>query len=733
MPNDGHVRRIAEELKIPVARARATAELLEGGGTVPFIARYRKEATGSLDEVAITAIRDRLNGLVELDRRRATILSTLDEQGNLTDDLRRRIDAAETAAELEDIYLPYKPKRRTRATLAREKGLEPLAGRVFAQDSDDPADEAERFVDAEQGVETADAALAGARDIVAEWVSEDAEARNKIRELYQREGKLRSTVMKGKENEGSKFKDYFDYEEAIARAPSHRVLAIRRGEAEGVLLMRIVAPDDRGRAILEKRFLKRRDGSGREVAAAIADGLKRLLGPSIETETRLALKKRADAEAIQVFADNVRQLLLAPPLGEKTVMAVDPAFRTGCKIACLDRQGKLLHDDVIHPHTARGKEEREGAKVRELVHRFGVEAIAIGNGTASRETEAFIRRVGVSVPAIVVDESGASIYSASEVARREFPEKDTTVRGAVSIGRRLMDPLAELVKIDPKSIGVGQYQHDVDQRALKASLDDVVTSAVNAVGVEVNTASQELLQYVSGLTPTLAGNLVAHREAQGPLKTRADLKKVPRLGPKAFEQAAGFLRIRDGAHPLDASAVHPERYGLVERMAKNLGCSVRDLVRDAQVRERIDLDRYVDEQVGRPTLEDILAELAKPGRDPRERFEPVQFREDIHDIGDLEAGMVLPGVVTNVTNFGAFVDLGVHNDGLVHISQMADRFVKDPKDVVKVHQRVSVTVLDVDRDRGRIALSMKSGERASEGGKKTPRKKERPADLKGGI
>jgi protein Tex len=710
--NDLHLARIASELAISPRQVAATASLLGEGGTVPFIARYRKEATGSLDEVAVTKIRDRMTELRELDDRRTAILKSLRERDLLTDELAGAVATAETMTALEDVYAPYRPKRRTRATIAKEAGLEPLADLLFDDQAGvDPAGAAEAFINAEKGIADAEAALAGARDILAERVSDDAAARARLRQLYWDRGTARSSVVEGKEAEGIKFKDYYDWSEPVASAPSHRMLAMRRGEDEGILRLRIAPSDENAIAILERLFVKAPGRAGGEqVRQAVHDSYKRLLGSAIEGEVRFESKKKADAEAIRVFADNLRQLLLSAPLGQKNVLAIDPGFRTGCKMACLDRQGKLLHHDVIYPTAASDAQVRAaGDTVRALARRFQIEAIAIGNGTASRETEQFVRglQLPASIAIVVVNESGASIYSASEVAREEFPDQDVTVRGAVSIGRRLMDPLAELVKIEPKSIGVGQYQHDVDQSALKRSLDDTVVSCVNRVGVELNTASKQILGYVSGLGPALASKIVGFRDENGAFRSRKQLMKVPRLGPKAFEQCAGFLRIRDGDHPLDASAVHPESYAVVDAMAKDLGCRVGDLLRDSGLRERIDVQKYVSDQVGLPTLRDILEELAKPGRDPREQFEAFSFKEGVERIDDLEAGMLLPGIVTNVTAFGAFVDIGVHQDGLVHVSQLADRFVKDPAEVVKVQQRVTVTVLDVDVPRKRIALSMR--------------------------
>jgi uncharacterized protein len=708
----GYAEHIARELGLRTPQVAATAELLAGGATVPFIARYRKEATGSLDEVAVTSIRDRLAQLEELDKRRDAILASLEERGLLTEELRARITAAETMATLEDLYLPFRPKRRTRATIAREKGLEPLANLLFERQREmrfDPLGEAAAFIDAEKGVATAEEALAGARDILAERFSDDAEIRARLRELFRRRGWVQTKVAKGKETEGAKYRDYFDASEPVSSVPSHRMLAMRRGEAEGFLHIRIAPPEEDALAVLRALVIRGTGPAADQVAEATEDGYRRLLSLSLETEIRLELKRRADEEAIGVFAKNLRELLLAPPLGQKRVAAIDPGFRTGCKIVCLDDLGSVLAHDTIFPHTGGRKAEEAGETLLSLLARHRCEAIAIGNGTAGRETETFVRALPIepSIPVVMVNESGASIYSASEVAREEFPDYDLTVRGAISIGRRLMDPLAELVKIDPKSIGVGQYQHDVDQGALRRSLDDEVLSCVNHVGVEVNTASPRLLAYVSGLGPSLASNLVSYREAHGPFASREDLKKVPRLGPKAFEQAAGFLRIRDGAHPLDASAVHPESYPIVEAMARDLGCGIRDLISDESRRGRIALERYRTETVGMPTLQDIMQELARPGRDPRERFEPFAFAEGITSIDDLRPGMKLPGIVTNVTAFGAFVDVGVHQDGLVHVSRLADRFVRDPATVVRVHQRVMVTVVEVDLERGRIGLSMR--------------------------
>ena len=702
-----HIRKIAAELSVGPGQVEATVKLFDEGGTVPFIARYRKEATGSLDEVAITSIRDRLGQLRELDKRREAILASLEEQGVLTDELRDQVMAAETMSVLEDVYLPYRPKRRTRATIAREKGLEPLAEKIWAQEDElEPLVAAGDFVGAEKGVESADDALAGARDIIAEWVNEDQPARALVRELFFARGMFKTKVITGKEEEGRKYRDYFDWEEPVARAPSHRVLAMRRGEKELCLTLRVNGPEKDALSGLEGLFVRGENAAATQVRLAIKDAYRRLLSLSMETEVRVATKDEADGEAIRIFAENLRQLLIAAPLGQKRVLAVDPGFRTGCKLVCLDRQGKLVHTDVVFPDRRKTEAVQ---RISELCDRFEIEAVAIGNGTGGRETETFARGIGLppGVQIVMVNESGASVYSASEVAREEFPDHDLTVRGAVSIGRRLMDPLAELVKIDPKSIGVGQYQHDVDPNALRQSLDDVVVSCVNSVGVEVNTASRELLTYVSGLGPQLARNIVAFRDEHGPFRSRDELKQVSRLGPKAFEQAAGFLRIRGGDNSLDSSAVHPESYPVVDRMARDLACSVEDLIGEEALRKGIELERYIDDRVGLPTLRDIVEELAKPGRDPRQEFEAFAFAAGVEKLEDLSAGMKLPGIVTNVTAFGAFVDVGVHQDGLVHVSQLADRYVKDPNEVVKVHQRVEVRVLEVDLERKRIALSMK--------------------------
>ncbi len=724
--NADHIDLIGAELQLPPSQVTATARLLADGATVPFIARYRKEATGSLDEVAVTRIRDRLEQLAELQKRRETILKSLEDHGHLTAELQAAVEAAATMSELEDIYLPYRPKRRTRATIAREKGLEPLARALFVQEGLNPDDAAAAYIDAQKDVPTAEEALSGARDIIAEWVAEDARARERMRALYAERSTLRSRVATGKEAEGAKYRDYFEWEEPAAAAPSHRILAMRRGEREDVLNLSVSPPEEEALALLETLFVQGDGADSTQVRLAVHDGYKRLLSRAMETETRLTLKERADAEAIRVFTGNLRELMMSPPLGAKRVLAIDPGYRTGGKLVCLDRQGQLLHHDTVFIIGSESRVREAAETIRSTVARFRIEAIAVGNGTASRETESFLKSLGLpaEIPIVMVNESGASIYSASEVARAEFPDHDITVRGAVSIGRRLMDPLSELVKIDPKSIGVGQYQHDVDQTALKKALDDTVISCVNGVGVDLNRASRELLAYVSGLGPALAQNIIAFRNANGPFPSRSHLRDVPRLGPKAFEQCAGFLRIPDGEQPLDASAVHPESYPVVDAMTADLDCTVEDLMKDADLRRRLDLSRYVSEAVGLPTLTDIMAELSKPGRDPREAFETFAFAEGIEDIKDLRPGMRLPGIVTNVTRFGAFVDIGVHQDGLVHISQLADRFVKDPANVVKVNQKVTVSVLEVDLDRRRIGLSMKSA--SSRPGEERPKRSRAP-------
>ena len=702
-------KKIADELSVSEKQVKITIELLDEGGTVPFIARYRKEATGGLDEVQIAAIRDRKQQLEELDKRREAILKSMTELEKLTPELEKQIMEAETMTILEDIYLPFKPKRKTKASIAKEKGLQGLADFIMIQNSDDLYTEALKYVNVDLGVSNAEEALSGSRDILAEFISEQPEIRGKIRELFIQAGTFHSKLIKGKDAEGQKYKDYFDWSEPVKTAPSHRILALRRAEKEIILTLDIEVPEDSAIRILEDFYVKGSNPSSMQVQQAALDAFKRLIKPSMETEIRLLTKKQADTEAIRVFADNARQLLLAAPVGQKRIMAIDPGFRTGCKLVCLDNQGQLVDNTNIYPHNGT-EAARESAKtIKFLVEKYSIEAIAIGNGTAGRETETFVKSLQLTdIVIVMVNESGASIYSASDVAREEFPDKDITVRGAVSIGRRLMDPLAELVKIDPKSIGVGQYQHDVDQNQLQSSLDDTVISCVNSIGVELNTASKQILAYISGLGPQLAQNIVDYRNKNGAFKRRSELRQVPRLGDKAFEQAAGFLRIRNAEHPLDSSAVHPERYALVEQMAKDLDCKVEDLMKDEQFRQKIKLQSYVSETIGLPTLNDILKELAKPGLDPREQFETFSFSEGINSINDLHVGMNLPGIITNITAFGAFVDIGVHQDGLVHLSQMADKFIKDPNEVVKVSQKVMVRVTEVDVNRKRIALSMKS-------------------------
>lgn len=732
-----HIEKLVAELDLATHQIKAVNELLEDGATVPFIARYRKEVTGSLDEVAVTAIRDRLAQLEQLSKRRNAILESLNKHGHLTEELEAEVQAAETLSVLEDLYLPFRPKRRTRATKAREKGLEPLAQLIFDQEGSDPYAEAQAYIDLEKDVASTDDALAGARDIMAEWINEDADVRAGMRRLFLEKGMLVSSVATGMETEGAKYKDYFDWQEAVASAPSHRILAMLRGEKEDLLNLSVAPPEEDALVLMKNRFVKGQGPDTGQVVSAIEDAYKRLLSRSMETETRLAAKERADEAAIKVFAENLQQLLLAPPLGAMRVMGIDPGFRTGCKVVCMDRQGKLLHHDVIFPHGSEKMRVSSEDKVRSLCQQFEVEAIAVGNGTAGRETERFVKGLALeNVRTLLVNESGASIYSASEVARAEFPDLDLTVRGAASIGRRLMDPLAELVKIDPKSIGVGQYQHDVDQQMLRSSLDDKVMSCVNRVGVDVNRASAQLLTYVSGLGPQLAGNIVTFRNENGPFNSRKQLTKVPRLGPKAFEQCAGFLRIPGSSYPLDECAVHPESYHIAEAMAADLQCSLDDLISNTGLRQRIKAEDYVTDTVGLPTLNDILEELDKPGRDPRATFQIFEFAEGVHKVSDLTPGMKLPGIVTNVTAFGAFVDVGVHQDGLVHISQMANRFVKDPSEIVKVQQEIVVTVLEVDLERNRISLSMKGAVDKAEAvqKKKQPRnrkpKSPRPAQKK---
>ena len=709
-PMTNYAATIAGQLNLGSRQVEKTIELLEEGATIPFIARYRKEVTGGLNEVQITAIRDLLLKLKELDKRREAILTSITEQGKMTPELEKQILSASNMTELEDLYLPYKPKRRTRATMAIERGLEPLANEIQKQYSCNIEQLAAKYVNGEKGVNSTEEALAGARDIIAERVSENAQARNRIRSLFRKSAMLSSKVVKNKEEDAGKYESWFDWKENAMRAPSHRILALYRGEEEGMLRVHVLPEDDEpAYEMLERQFVSGRYESSEQVRMAVKDGYKRLLQPSIETEFYNLLKEKADKEAIRVFAENLRQLLLASPLGQKRILAIDPGFRTGCKTVCLDAQGQLLHNETIYPFTSVREERAAIAKLEALVEAFHIEAIAIGNGTAGRETEEVVKRCRFKekVIAVMVNENGASVYSASEVARREFPDYDVTVRGAVSIGRRLMDPLSELVKIDPKSIGVGQYQHDVNQTMLQESLNDVVVSCVNSVGVELNTASRELLSYVSGIGPSLADKIVDYRNRQGAFHSRQELKKVERLGDKAFEQCAGFLRVRESENPLDRSAVHPERYELVKQMAADAGTTVQELMADKSLREKIDINRYVSEDCGLPTLQDIMKELDKPGLDPRARFEIFEFDKNVTRIEDVKEGMVLPGIVTNITAFGAFVDIGVHQDGLVHISQMANRRVNDPSEVVHLHQHVKVRVIEVDLRRHRISLSLK--------------------------
>ena len=703
-------RMIAAELKLPEHRIANTLKLLQGGATIPFISRYRKEATGGLDEVQIGDIQTRYEKLCELSKRKETILSTIEEQGKLTPELKARITACWNATELEDIYLPFKPKRKTRAEAARAKGLEPLALLLMMQKENNLSTKVRAFVKGD--VKDEEDALKGARDILAEQVSEDERSRHLMRNQFQRQALIQAKVVKGKESEeaSAKYRDYFDFSEPLKKCSSHRLLALRRGEAEGVLKVSIFPEDEEScNERLQRLFVRANNECGRQVEEAVSDAYKRLLKPSIETEFAALSKEKADEEAIRVFAENLRQLLLAPPLGQKRVMGIDPGFRTGCKVVCLDAQGTLLHNEAIYPHPPKSEYAQAARKLVKLVEQYKIEAIAIGNGTASRETEQFVtsQRYDREVQVFVVSEDGASIYSASKTAREEFPDYDVTVRGAVSIGRRLMDPLAELVKIDAKSIGVGQYQHDVDQTKLKAALDQTVESCVNLVGVNVNTASKHLLTYVSGLGPTLAQNIVDYRTENGPFESRRQLLKVPRMGAKAYEQCAGFLRIPQAKNPLDNSAVHPESYPIVEQMAKDLHCSVNDLIKDKELRSKIDLKKYITDTVGLPTLTDILQELDKPGRDPRQKIQVFEFDKNVRTLDDLQEGMELPGIVTNITNFGCFVDIVIKENGLVHISQLADRFVSDPTEVVRIHQHVRVKVLSIDHERKRIQLTMK--------------------------
>lgn len=701
---------IAEELNVTAGQVINTAALLESGATVPFIARYRKELTGSLDEVAITHIRDRLKQLQELDKRREAIIKSIEEQGLLTDQLKEQLLEVLTMTELEDIYLPYKPKKRTRAIIAREKGLEPLAKIIMMKHEHDLLRKADSFTDPEKGVANAEEALAGARDIIAEWINENRYARIRIRKLFYREGIISSHVVKGKELEGINYQNYYEWQEPVMKAPSHRYLAMMRGEAEGFLKNSIQPPKEKAIIELEDIFLRSSsEDCAEQISLALYDSYTRLLQPSMETEIKAAAKEKADQHSIMVFTDNLKQLLMQPPLGQKNVLAIDPGFRTGCKIVCLDKQGNLLHNETIYPHPPENQVRQSEKKILSLIDAYKIEAIAIGNGTAGRETERFVRniRFDKDLIAVMVNESGASVYSASKIARDEFPDYDVTVRGAVSIGRRLMDPLAELVKIDPKSIGVGQYQHDVNQTALQQSLEDTVVVCVNQVGVEVNTASKELLSFVSGVGPALAQNIINFRKEKGPFTSREEFKKVARFGDKAFEQAAGFLRIRNATNPLDRSAVHPESYHVVYKMAKQVKITVEELIKNEEIRNKINLSEYVNDKIGLPTLNDIMQELAKPGRDPRQKFDVFEFTKGVERIEDLVPGMVLAGIVTNITAFGAFVDIGVHQDGLVHVSQLADKFVRDPKEIVKLNQKVQVRVLEVDKERKRIGLSMK--------------------------
>lgn len=701
---------IAAELKLPAHRIANTLKLLQGGATIPFISRYRKEATGGLDEVQIGDIQTRYEKLCELSKRKETVLSTIEEQGKLTPELKARISACWNTTELEDIYLPFKPKRKTRAEAARAKGLEPLALLLMMQKENNLAAKVRNFVKGE--VKDEEDALKGARDILAEQISEDERSRNLMRNQFQRQALIQSKVVKGKEAEeaSAKYRDYFDFCEPLKKCSSHRLLALRRGESEGVLKVTIFPEDeDMCNECLQRLFVRANNECAHQVEEALTDAYKRLLKPAIETEFAALSKEKADEEAIRVFAENLRQLLLAPPLGQKRVMGIDPGFRTGCKVVCLDAQGTLLHNEAIYPHPPKSEYAQAARKIVKLVEQYKIEAIAIGNGTASRETEQFVtsQRYDREVQVFVVSEDGASIYSASKTAREEFPDYDVTVRGAVSIGRRLMDPLAELVKIDAKSIGVGQYQHDVDQTKLKASLDQTVESCVNLVGVNVNTASKHLLTYVSGLGPTLAQNIVDYRTENGPFESRRQLLKVPRMGAKAYEQCAGFLRIPQAKNPLDNSAVHPESYPIVEQMAKDLNCTVADLIKDKELRSKIDLKKYVTDTVGLPTLTDILQELDKPGRDPRQKIQVFEFDKNVRTLDDLQEGMELPGIVTNITNFGCFVDIGIKENGLVHVSQLADRFVSNPADMVRIHQHVRVKVMSIDHERKRIQLTMK--------------------------
>lgn len=706
---DWFAAQISRALNLQAWQVFNTINLMDGGATIPFLARYRKEMTGGMDEVVLASVRDHYEALQELEKRRNFILGSMTELNVLTPELEKEIVAATTLTELEDIYLPFKPKRRTRATIAREHGLEPLASIIMKQMPFDPEEKALEFVNPELSVNSVEDALAGARDIIAEWVSEDKTARERMRNVFTREAVISSRPVKGKELEGILYQNYYDVQENLLKAPSHRILAMFRGEEEGFLKLSIDPEETTPVETLKRIFIKSTNKAGQQVIEAIRDSYKRLLKPSIENEMRQIVKEKADLEAIRVFTINLRQLLLSPPLGQKMVLAIDPGFRTGCKVVCLDRQGNLLHNETIYPHPPQNEVGPAVSKIRNLVASYGIEAIAIGNGTAGRETENFIRKIPFDrqVICIMVNESGASVYSASSVAREEFPDYDVTVRGAVSIGRRLMDPLAELVKIDPKSIGVGQYQHDVNQAALNRSLEDTVVTCVNQVGVELNTASKQLLSYVSGVGPGLAEKIVEYRKKNGAFRSRGELLKVSRFGDKAFEQAAGFLRIRNAENPLDSSAVHPESYHIVNKMAQVLNCSVTELVGNKEIRTKIKPEQFITDKAGLPTIVDILEELSKPGRDPREKFDLFEFDKNINSIEDLRPGMVLNGIVTNITAFGAFVDIGVHQDGLVHVSQMANRYIKDPNEAVKLTQNVKVKVMEVDVQRKRISLSMK--------------------------
>jgi len=710
-----HIKIISGNLQITAKQVENTIELFDGGATIPFIARYRKEATNGLDEVAIGAIKEQNQKLIEIDKRRQTIINSIEEQGKLTDEIKHQLEASYILSELEDIYLPFKQKRKTKATIARENGLEPLAKIIMAQQERDIETKATKFLN--NKVESTEAALQGARDIIAEWISESQSARNRIRNLFVREAVITSKVIKAKEEEAIKYKDYFNFEEPLKKCASHRLLAMLRGEQEGFLRINIEPSEETGIEILHQLYVKGRSDASEQVAIAVKDSYKRLICPSIETEFNNASKEKADEEAIRVFAENLRQLLLAPPLGQKRVLAIDPGFRTGCKVVCLDEQGNLLHNETIYPHAPQQDTALAMKKLISMVNAYKIEAISIGNGTASRETETFIGKVKFDrqLQVFMVSENGASIYSASPVAREEFPDYDITVRGAVSIGRRLMDPLAELVKIDAKSIGVGQYQHDVDQNKLKTSLDTVVESCVNKVGVNLNTSSKHLLTYVSGLGPQLAKNIVEYRKENGAFASRKEIKKVARMGDKAYEQCAGFLRITNATNPLDNTAVHPESYHIVEKMAKDCKCTVAELIENKELQSKISLQSYVNQTIGLPTLTDIMAELAKPGRDPRKTAKVFEFSNDVHRIEDLQVGMIIPGIVTNITNFGAFVDVGVKQDGLVHISNLKNEYVSNPTDVVSLHQHVHVKVIEVDIPRRRIQLSMKDLDLKSEG------------------